>query len=348
VICLAQVQQVNMSALTGATVATAGNITAFASSATRQFDYRGTDNNIYGFYSYGSGLKWQNISALAGFGPDAAGDPVMTYTSVPQNVVVYRSNDNHIHWMMAQNGWRHLDVSGAVGAPTAVGQPALYASSVVQNIDYRGTNGHIYELYNYTPTSTTTWHYQDLTSSIQGGAPLASGDPATAYTSLPENVVVYVDTNGHIQQLSAHNGVWTNQDLTVASSCYNAPVGTTPALYASTTLKLIVYAATNERLVQMTASGGFWSCEDISSKYNPINPPSFSGVPTLVYVNGLEYIRFTNTNLMLYQTSGGSWTGFGVNLWGAVAVWNTNNWMSTGIVDINHNVYLNYTGKSPF
>ena len=47
----AQVQQVSMTALTGANVppVNGGVFTAFASSVTRQFDYRGVDNNIYTF-----------------------------------------------------------------------------------------------------------------------------------------------------------------------------------------------------------------------------------------------------------------------------------------------------------
>src|SRR6266545_4175258 len=134
---------------------------------------------------------------------------------------------------MARNGvWTSLYVTQATGAPPAVGKPALFASSTVQNIDYRGSNGHIYELYNYTPNNNSTWHFADLFSLATPTPPPSSGNPATAYTSLPENVVVYIDAQRHVHQLSAA-GAWSHQDLTSLASCpMTAVAGTDPVIYA--------------------------------------------------------------------------------------------------------------------
>jgi hypothetical protein len=84
----------------------------------------------------------------------------------------------------------------SAGAPNAAGNPAGYRrSDNVNAVVYRGSNGHIYELY----LGATGWSFGDL--SVSAGAPNAAGNPAGYRRSDNVNAVVYRGSNGHIYEL---------------------------------------------------------------------------------------------------------------------------------------------------
>jgi hypothetical protein len=166
------------------------------------------------------------------------------------------------------------------------------------------------------------------------------------YTSLPENVVVYVDTQGHVHQLSAAGHGWTNADLTTFASCGAlAVVGTQPALYASTTLKLIAFHGQDNNLWQFSVCGGHWSCENISGNAGRNITSPWSGPVSIAYASGKEAVSGDGT-LFYKNSSGGSWLYHDVpGLLASVAIYNGN--FLIAFTDPNGQVWLEYGGPNP-
>jgi hypothetical protein len=119
--------------------------------------------------------------------------------------VLYRGNDSHIHELY-WNGdlWVHTDLtvgSGAdkVAGASAIGHPFGYTLSNSQHVVYRGSDGHIHELY----WEGGPWGQNDLTvASGAASSPdtAAAGDPA-GYTFGNSQHVVYRGSDGHIHEL---------------------------------------------------------------------------------------------------------------------------------------------------
>ncbi len=83
--------------------------------------------------------------------------------------------DNHIHelYFKIGGGWNHSDLSAKTGTALASNSPAGYAfeSNQTEHIVYRGSDGHIYELY----FKQGSWNNSDLTRATN--APLADSSP---------------------------------------------------------------------------------------------------------------------------------------------------------------------------
>ena len=92
-----------------------------------------------------------------------------------------------------RSNWHHNDLTNATGAAAAASDPAGYTWDVdsTQHVVYRGTDGHIHEL--WFSSATWNWNHNDLTNAT--GAPAAASDPA-GYTWDVDNTqhVVY---SGH-------------------------------------------------------------------------------------------------------------------------------------------------------
>ena len=135
--------------------------------------------------------------------PAAASDPA-GYTWDVDNTqhVVYRGTDGHIHelWFSSARNWNHNDLTNATGAPAAASDPAGYTWDVdrTQHVVYRGTDGHIHEL--WFSSATWNWNHNDLTNAT--GAPAAASDPA-GYTWDVDKTqhVVSRGIDGHIHEL---------------------------------------------------------------------------------------------------------------------------------------------------
>src|ERR1700722_1940695 len=70
------------------------------------------------------------------------------------------------------DGWGHIDLTFATGAPAAVGEPFAYffTAQGTEHVNYRDARGHICELW-----WDGSWHFNDLTAAT--GAPIAASDP---------------------------------------------------------------------------------------------------------------------------------------------------------------------------
>jgi hypothetical protein len=160
--------------------------------------------------------RWdQNDLTNAAGAPGAAGDPAgYTWDVDKTQHVVYRGSDSHIHelWLSGlsfPSNWNHNDLTNAAGAPGAAGVPTGYTWDVdkTEHVDYRGTDGHIHELW-----FNGAWNHNDLTNAtpIPTRAPGAASDPA-GYTWDVDKTqhVVYLGSDGHIHEL------WFNGALLV-------------------------------------------------------------------------------------------------------------------------------------
>jgi hypothetical protein len=158
-------------------------------------------------------LQWdttgwhQHDLTFAAAAPSANGD-LTNYTFEDQDTqhINYLGVDGHIHelWWNYDNGWHHNDLTNATGrapAPAANGRPTgyIYRQDKTQHVNYRGADGHIYEL-----KWDNGWQpYKDLT--IETDGPLAGGDP-TGYEFTPNfgqgsQHVIYTTRDHHLIEL---------------------------------------------------------------------------------------------------------------------------------------------------
>jgi len=168
--------------------------------STQHVVYRGTDGHIHElWFSLASGWNHNDLTQAAG-ASGAAGNPSgYTWDGDSTQHVVYRGTDGHIHelWFSLASNWNHNDLTQATGAPGAASDPTGYTWDVdsTQHVVYRGTDGHIHELW-----FASDWNHNDLTQAT--GAPSVAGDP-TGYTWDVDSTqhVVYRGTDGHIHEL---------------------------------------------------------------------------------------------------------------------------------------------------
>ena len=140
-----------------------------------------------------------NLGGTAG-APKASGDPVGYYDPATDgHHVVYRGGDGHLHEM----NWTGVapvsyggNLTGAVSAPRAVGNPAAYSGGGYNIVVYRATNGRIMSVYWQNGPSGL----DDLSGTA--GTPAAASDPAAYYTAHNDtHQIVYRAANGHLYEL---------------------------------------------------------------------------------------------------------------------------------------------------
>ena len=131
--------------------------------------------------------------------------------------VVFGDSNGHIQELVVQQGqsWSVADLSAIAGAPvTSIGAIAGYAWSQggSKQVVFGDSNGHIQEL---VVQEGQTWSVHDL--SAIAGAPPAISTAIVGYDWAQggSKQVVFVDSNGHIQELFVTPGAtWQVRDLT--------------------------------------------------------------------------------------------------------------------------------------
>ena len=232
---------------------------------TQHVVYRGTDGHIHELWFSSSTWNWShNDLTIAAGGPAAASDPAgYTWDVDKTQHVVYRGTDGHIHelWFSSSTwNWSHNDLTIAAGGPAAASDPAGYTWDVdkTQHVVYRGTDGHIHEL--WFSSSTWNWSHNDLT--IAAGGPAAASDPA-GYTWDVDKTqhVVYRGTDGHIHELwfSSSTWNWSHNDLTITAG--GAAAASDPAGYTWDVDKTqhAVYRGTDGHIHELWFSSSTWN-----------------------------------------------------------------------------------------
>ncbi len=180
--------------------------------------YRAGNGHIHELWWDAAG-GWHDgdLTAVTG-APSAAGDPAAyVFDAEGTQHVIFREGNGHIHemWWDPSGGWHDGDLTAAMGAPSAAGDPAAYVFDAEgsQHVIYRAGDGHLFELW------WTAWQggAGDLTATA-GAAPPA-GDPA-GYVFSAEGTqhVVYRSADGHLHEMWWKPGAGCQDgDLTVAA-----------------------------------------------------------------------------------------------------------------------------------
>jgi hypothetical protein len=189
----------DLSTLTGARAARGEPFTYVEASTNNLIVlYRGDDNHVHTIY-WGPGTSWfgsEDANVLAGTSAkNAAGDPVGWVAPGDIGHLVYRGDDSHLHVMWSPVGGGsvgYADLTKAAqdngyNAPNAVGNPSAYVNPQGTNIVvYRGTDGHIWDLY-WDSGAVVAENITGFT-----GSPVAGGDPFVYYIPAYDlNQIVY-------------------------------------------------------------------------------------------------------------------------------------------------------------
>lgn len=264
--------------------------------------YRGGDNNIWEMYR-GFGGTWTagnfgNLTTLSGLvSGHAVGNPAPYVTNDKSIAVVYRENDGNlvqatIPW--GASGWTSDKLTAPLGAPFAVGDPAVYVRSDNTNaVVYRGSNGDLIELSFFADTQAhpapNQWLRKDLSiQPKQGKAPSAAGDPAVFVRNFNLNSVVYRAGDGHVIELSSVDGTsWSWLDLTNNSGGAPLAVGDPVGYVRSDDTASVVYRGANGDIFELalTPNAAHWRFFNLSAScVNGHAPASTTDAHPAAYV----------------------------------------------------------------
>jgi hypothetical protein len=175
--------------------------------------------------------------------------------------VVYRGTDNDIH-QLYNNGtqWAHQDLSILAGAPPAAGDPFEFQGlSGKQLVDYRGTDGHIYQLY---ISYLGHWVHTDLTALTN--APLSSGDPFQYQKGSYSQIIPFRGVDNDIHQLYTinNNTQWVQTD---ASARGGAPAAASDAIGYVSGIHYMDYRGADNHIHQLFVPGTQWATADLTN-----------------------------------------------------------------------------------
>ncbi|MFY9838784.1 MAG: hypothetical protein WAK55_20370 [Xanthobacteraceae bacterium] len=149
--------------------------------------------------------------------------------------VVYAGADWHIHelWWDGK-GWHHNDLTNATGGASGLGGARswgfldgyAFETQGSQHVVYRADDGHIIGLW----WENGSWSRNDLTLAACVTVTVDSSPTGYAFEAQGTQHVNFRGVDGHIYELWWQDGVWNQNDLTVAA---NAPLALTMAQGAS-------------------------------------------------------------------------------------------------------------------
>ena len=198
--------------------------------------YRGTDGHVHALRWLASTRKWTDLdlSIRSGLKVKAGSDPTLYVNDLPgggqRPMLLVRASDRHVHQLVlspSSGKWTNLDVSKAAHASVApAGRPHGFTTQVPGakaelHVLYRGSNRHVYELWNRF--GTTSWHKTDLTAASHDTG-LAMSDPQGLVRTdeLAETFVrvQFMDQTHHLNAIdqASPGGPWQGGSLGIAVS----------------------------------------------------------------------------------------------------------------------------------
>ena len=209
--------------------------------------YRGDDGNLHCLFWQGAdAAKHEELSRFAPGEPKAKGDPI-GYSANGVNHLIFRGEDDHIralYWSTGATG--HDDLSGVAGSPAAAGDPHAFFTPHDQahQVHYRGTDGHIHELW---------WVGDQRVSHIDlsalAGSPPAVTDPASYYDARTNTKhVYYTNDRGQIVELWWVPGQTNATMAEVSIWALAAPAAGRVHAFAGTHLQHVVYRGTDNHI----------------------------------------------------------------------------------------------------
>ncbi|WP_199178121.1 Dot/Icm T4SS effector Zinc-dependent metalloprotease LegP [Mycobacterium hubeiense] len=289
----------NLTANAGAPTAS-GNPFAYVDTArnTEILLFRGGDGTVRSLYWSTGAVGHDNLGGTAR-APKASGDPVGYYDPATDgHHVVYRGGDGHLHEMswtgVAPVGYGG-NLTGAISAPRAVGNPSAYSGGGYNIVVYRASNGKIMSVYwNNGPSGL-----DDLSGTA--GTPTSASDPHAYYTAHNDtHQIVYRAGNGHLYELYwtgvAPVGGW---DLTAAAGA-PAAVGNPSSYYVpAENTKHVIYRSSDGRLHEI------WWYPGAAPGYSDLT--AFAGAPLAAddpagfTENGHQHVAYRGTDNRIYE-----------------------------------------------
>ena len=194
--------------------------------------------------------------------------------------------------------WHHNDLTNAAYAPGAASNPEGYTWNVdgAQHVVYRGTNGHINELW-----YNGAWHHSDLTNTAH--APGATGDPdGYTYTRDGDGTqhVIYRGADGHINELW-YNGAWHHSDLTNVAHAPGAASNPEGYTWNVDGAQHVVYRGTDGHINELWYDGA-WHHSDLT---NVAHAPGATGDPDgYTYTrngDGTQHVVYRGTDAHIHE-----------------------------------------------
>jgi hypothetical protein len=244
---------------------------------TQHIIYLGDDSHIQELFA---GDKWQcNSPSAAASMPTGQGRP-WGFVFGSTHHITYRGTDNQIHVLWVQDdgmnsSWVGRTPSVDATAPLAAGDPcALISNSeTVENIFYRGTDGHIHQLW-----AGETWSHTGVTAWAQ--TPLAAGDPhAYLPTSDTHQHVCYRGSDGHIWVCWWDDENWVGRSPTMDAQAPLAAGDPYAVVSPDKKFQNIVYRGVDGHIYQLWANDS-WSVSTVSIS---AGTPTAIGDPTAYF-----------------------------------------------------------------
>jgi hypothetical protein len=186
--------------------------------------------------------------------------------------VAYISQDHHIHELSVRKGgiWQHTDLTQRSSAPLADNRFLLgsaWPEVGTKQVAYLAQNGHVHELWT---ANGETWQNVDV-SALTGAPPAVRVTASYSWAEGHSKIVVYVDDDHHIHELSAEAGKpWRHVDLTAIT---NAPL---PGSYfmvgyafSEGRSKQVAYVGQEGHIHELYVEvGGQWQHIDLTERTN--------------------------------------------------------------------------------
>ncbi len=199
------------------------------------FYYTDETGSVYQSWSSTSSSNagtWHSpsITAIAGAPAATAGSALMAYTDPVSNNqdVYYVGADQHVH-LLWWNGdpWKTLDLTAINGAPGAQPGFQFVRTNNGNSFYYLGTDGNIWQFWNNSSSSTTSWHTANI-NAIAGTPTAAGGSAPLGYTDPISNNqdIYYVGTDEHLHLLWWNGDPWKTIDITAVTAGPNVQAGT--------------------------------------------------------------------------------------------------------------------------
>lgn len=209
------------------------------------------------------------------------GDPVgyILPTLGLQNLLYRSVTGNILELTRAKSGQRGAgDVSAAIRAPKAAGDPSCYYDSASGKIivPYRGTDGHVHTMYWATGDVGT----DALSKPVK--APPAAGRPFGLHNALKNShMVVYRSADGDLQALSWQGAsAPLHENLTSGANALKSAGDPSPYLDTTRNTNIVVYRAVDGHIRSIFWSVGGSGLDDLSGV---ARSPKAAGDPMAYY-----------------------------------------------------------------
>jgi O-glycosyl hydrolase len=258
-----------------------------------------------GFVALGTTISGTNAKATAFKNPSTGQLVIVVVNLDPNNRILTFSFQNYsAGYAMRYRTSQTTNLQPESSVPLTV-PLVLPGSSIVtyvtdrvdQHQVFRGTDGHVHELFN----NGSSWTNNDLTAVIGGTSPASS---VFGYSLGSNQYLAFRDAANHLH-VYRHTGTeWRDDDLT-AITTGAGPVGEVFA-YVQNHTQHIVYRSADNHVHELYHDGRAWTNNDLTTFLNGVGS---AGNVTGYILNNTQHVVFRGTDGHLhdYNHNGSNW-----------------------------------------